>query len=65
MPLRESFDGEFLTESLNVFWFLSLEDDAAAKCEAWRRDYNEIRPHSAIGNQTPLAQASALQLRHA
>ena len=54
----ELFNGKFRTECLNVFWFLSL-DDAAAKCEAWRRDYNEVRPHSAIGNQTPLARAFA------
>jgi putative transposase len=54
----ESFNGKFRTECLNAFWFLSL-DDAAAKCEAWRKDYNEIRPHSAIGNQTPLARAFA------
>jgi transposase InsO family protein len=26
-------------------------DDARRKCEAWRRDYNEERPHSAIGNK--------------
>jgi putative transposase len=28
--------------------------DAAEKCEAWRRDYNEVRPHSAIGNKPPV-----------
>jgi hypothetical protein len=32
---------------------MSLED-ALRKCEAWRRDYNEERPHSAIGNKTPI-----------
>lgn len=47
-----------LTECLNTYWFLSL-DDARVKCEAWRRDYNEVRPHSAIGNQTPIARAFA------
>jgi RNA polymerase sigma-70 factor (ECF subfamily) len=26
----------------------------ARKCEAWRRDYNEERPHSAIGNKAPI-----------
>ena len=26
-------------------------DDAQVKMEAWRRDYNEVRPHSAIGNK--------------
>ena len=33
--------------------FMSL-DDARQKCEAWRRDYNEERPHSAIGNKAPI-----------
>src|SRR5437868_2499563 len=27
--------------------------DARTKLEAWRRDYNEHRPHSSIGNLTP------------
>jgi putative transposase len=36
----ESFNGKFRTECLNADWFLSL-DEARAKCEAWRRDYNE------------------------
>ena len=31
-------------------WFMSLED-AAEKFEAWRRDYNEVRPHSAVGHK--------------
>jgi putative transposase len=43
----ESFNGKFRAECLNTHWFMSL-DDARAKMEAWRRDYNEIRPHSAI-----------------
>jgi Integrase core domain len=40
----------FRAERLNAHWFMSL-DDARRKCEAWRRDYNEERPHSAIGNK--------------
>jgi putative transposase len=54
----ESFNGKFRAECLNTHWFLSL-DDARLKCEAWRRDYNEVRPHSAIGNQTATARALA------
>jgi putative transposase len=50
----ESFNGKFRSECLNTNWFLSL-DEARQKCEAWRRDYNEVRPHSAIGNQVPAA----------
>ena len=46
----ESLNGKFRAECLNTHWFLSL-DEARGKCEAWRRDYNEVRPHSAIGNQ--------------
>ena len=49
----ESFNGKFRAECLNANWFLTL-DEARAKCEAWRRDYNEVRPHSAIGNKTPM-----------
>lgn len=49
----ESFNGKFRAECLNANWFMSL-DEARAKCEAWRRDYNEVRPHSAIGNKTPM-----------
>jgi len=49
----ESFNGKFRSERLNAHWFMSL-DDAQRKCEAWRRDYNEVRPHSAIGNRTPI-----------
>ena len=50
----ESFNGKFRTECLNTHWFLSL-DDARQKMEDWRRDYNEVRPHSAIGNQAPIS----------
>jgi putative transposase len=48
----ESLNGKFRTECLNTNWFLSL-DEAREKCEAWRRDYNDVRPHSSIGGKTP------------
>jgi putative transposase len=35
--------------------------DAAEKMEAWRRDYNEERPHGAIGNKAP---AELMKLAH-
>ena len=44
----ESFNGRLRDECLNTHWFLSLED-ARAKIEAWRRDYNESRPHTSLG----------------
>jgi len=30
-------------------------DDARAKIESWRVEYNEVRPHRAIGDRTPLS----------
>ena len=50
--LAESFNGSFRDECLNTNWFLSLED-AAEKIEAWRQEYNEWRPHSALDNLPP------------
>ena len=49
----ESLNGKFRAERLNAHWFLSLED-ARRKMEEWRRDYNEQRPHGAIGNKRPI-----------
>ena len=49
----ESFNGKLRAECLNAHWFMCL-DDAREKCEAWRKDYNEVRPHSAIGNKPPI-----------
>lgn len=49
----ESFNGKFRAECLNAHWFLTL-DDARKKMEHWRRDYNEVRPHSAIGDLPPI-----------
>ena len=45
----ESFNSRVRQECLNQSWFLSLEDDQE-KIEAWRLDYNHVRPHSAIGD---------------
>jgi len=50
--LIESFNGRLRAECLNENWFLSLED-ALVKIEAWRIDYNEHGPHSALGNLAP------------
>ncbi len=48
----ESFNGKFRDECLNEHWFVSLER-ARLVIEAWRQDYNNFRPHSTLGNQTP------------
>ena len=50
----EAFNGRLRAECLNTHWFLSVTD-AREKLEDWRRDYNEVRPHSAIGNKPPAA----------
>ena len=44
----ESFDRGLREECLNANWFVSLAD-ARRTIEAWRRDYNEERPHSSLG----------------
>ncbi len=49
----ESFNGRLRDECLNTHWFLSLED-ARVKIDAWRRDYNESRPHTSLGWLTPI-----------
>lgn len=50
----EAFNGRLRAECLNTHWFLSVAD-AREKLEDWRRDYNEVRPHGAIGNKPPAA----------
>ena len=47
----ESFKGKFREECLNENWFTSLED-AKRIIEAWRQDYNQVRPHSSLGDLT-------------
>jgi putative transposase len=48
----ESFKGRLRGECLNLSWFQNLFD-ARRKIAAWRREYNEERPHSSLGYQTP------------
>ena len=50
--LCESFNGRLRDECLNVNEFETLEQ-AREKIEAWRVDYNERRPHGALGHLTP------------
>jgi putative transposase len=59
----ESFNGKFRDECLNEQWFESMHQ-ARQEVARWRRDYNEVRPHSAIG-RIPPAQFAALHRRHA
>jgi len=48
----ESFNGRIRDECLNTHIFYSLED-AREKIESWRLDYNNVRPHSSLGNLSP------------
>ena len=55
----ESFNGKLRDQLLNETLFRSVPH-ARAALEAWRRDYNEERPHSKLGWMTPRAYAGAL-----
>ncbi len=48
----ESFHGRLREECLAVSWFQNLFD-ARRKIVAWRKEYNEERPHSSLGYKTP------------
>ena len=56
----ESFHGRLREECLAMSWFQNLFD-ARRKIAAWRKEYNEERPHSSLGYKTPkeFAQAQA------
>ena len=56
----ESFNGTFREECLNEHWFLSLRE-AKREIETWRIDYNTVRPHSSLGNLTPVEFAEQQQ----
>lgn len=55
----EAFNSRVRAELLSANWFFSLAD-ARAKSEAWRREYNTLRPHGSLGWKTPMEQAQAL-----
>ena len=48
----ESFNGRLREECLNVSWFRNLFD-ARRQIGAWRKHYNQLRPHSSLGYRTP------------
>jgi len=49
----ESFNSKLRDECLNEHAFLSLAE-ARLIIEAWRDDYNHLRPHSSLGALTPI-----------
>jgi putative transposase len=60
----ESFNGKFRDECLNQNWHTSL-GDARRIIEAWRVDYNTVRPHSSLGYRTPEEYAAEVAARPA
>jgi putative transposase len=55
----ESFNGRLRDECLNTNWFMDLRH-ARQVIEDWRKDYNEVRPHSSLDNRTPVEYAKAM-----
>jgi putative transposase len=65
--VTESFNGKFRDECLNLEWFRSRAE-AKVIIEAWRRHFNEVRPHSSLGYLTPnefVARQQDVAPRHA
>lgn len=57
---NERFNGSLRDELLNGEVFYSLAE-AKVLIENWRKHYNEVRPHSALGYQTPAPKAIITQ----
>jgi putative transposase len=49
---NESFNGKLRDECLSMQWFKN-RIDAKILIEDFRREYNEVRPHSSLGQLTP------------
>jgi putative transposase len=49
---NESFNGKFRDECLSMEWFRN-RIDAKITIEQFRRQFNEVRPHSSLSNLTP------------
>jgi transposase InsO family protein len=58
-PFVESFHSRVRDELLDVEEFCGLAE-ARVVIEDWREDYNQRRPHSALGMRSPAAFAATL-----
>ncbi len=56
----ESFNGKLRDELLNREIFYTLTE-AQVLVRRWRRQYNQVRPHSSLGYQPPAPEATLLQ----
>ena len=52
----ESFNGKLRDECLNPENFMTLRE-AQILVERWRREYNQVRPHSVLGYRPPAPEA--------
>ncbi len=50
---NERFNGTLRHEVLNAEWFLTI-DQARTVITRWLRQYNQIRPHQALGMRPPV-----------
>jgi len=53
----ESFNSKLRDECLNEHFFFGLAE-ARHLIEAWRQDYNQLRPHSSLGALAPAEYAN-------
>jgi putative transposase len=53
----ESFNGKFRDECLNEHWLVTMAH-ARRVIESWRIEYNTERPHSSLGDRTPVEYAA-------
>ena len=53
----ESFNGKLRDELLNSEIFTTLTE-AKILIEEWRKEYNQVRPHSALGYRPPAPEAT-------
>ena len=53
----ESFNGKFRYEHLNREIFYTL-GEAQVLAEMWRKEYNQVRPHSSLGYRSPAPEAA-------
>jgi putative transposase len=59
----ESLNGKIRDELLNAHCFTTIFE-ARRRAADWRQDYNEIRPHSALGYRTPREFAAEFQTKN-
>ena len=57
----ESFNGKLRDELLNREVFYTLAE-AKILIEQWRKEYNQIRPHSALGYRPPAPEANMMKM---